>query len=116
MMLACVYGVALFCCVGFARPMNVTGSQLLVTADTDTLLAGGENPQGSNTLTNPGRLTVSVAVDGVADRIACTALTLRNVTNTALGGCDLAAHVGKMATLHIGVDGSALLYMVGFGK
>ena len=43
------------------------------------------------------------------------ALTGRNVTDTALEGCDLTALVGTEATLSVMIDGSALLYMIGFG-
>ena len=100
--------------VGQTRPLTITGPTLMVTADTDTLLAGGENAQGSNTLTNPGKLAITVQVAGGAP-IVCTALEGKNVTNTPLQGCDLTPHVGKQATLRILVDGSALLYMVGFG-
>ena len=96
--------------------MTITGPSLLVTADTDTLAGGGENPQGSPTLDNGGKLVISVAVAGEAKPLACTALTGKNVTNTALEGCELGTHVGKQATVHIMVDGSALLYMLGFGK
>ena len=48
--------------------------------------------------------------------LECTALTGKNVTNVALEGCDLQPHVGQQAILHIEIDGSALLYMVGFGQ
>ena len=98
---------------GRTKPVTVTGSQLLVTADTDTLLAGGENPQGSRTLTNVGALKISVHVDGV-DEIPCDRMVGENVTNTALKGCDLHGVIGKQATLTIEIDGSALLYMIGF--
>ena len=96
--------------------MTIMGAKLLITADTDTLYGGGENPQGSNTLDNRGRLHIMVAVAGVAKPLDCKELTQVNVTEVALEGCDLAAHVGKEATLQIVIDGSALLYMIGFGN
>ena len=170
---------------GQTKPLSITGGKLLVTADTDTLRAGGEN---TNFLKNVGKLTVSVEVAGVSGLLPCTSLVGQNVTNAALEGCDplgsrirsillefipvrgggavgllafekrsllkytkieqklgsfyvvsqlqrgvcflrrggllnlspnpgdLTAHVGKQATLHIRVDGSALLYMLGFGS
>jgi hypothetical protein len=101
---------------GQTRSLTITGAELLVTADTDTLFGGGENADGSKTLTNVGKLTVSVQVAGVGTALHCTALTGKNVTNAALGGCDLSAYVGKEAVLRISMDGSALLYMVGFGN
>jgi hypothetical protein len=99
---------------GVTKPLKVTGRKLLVTADTDTLYGGGENPDGSNMLDNVGKLTVMVEVAGGAKPLPCAALTGRNVTNAALSGCDLQAYVGKQVTLHIAIDGSALLYMLGF--
>ena len=49
--------------------------------------------------------------------VTCSALVGKNVTNAPLEGCDnLSAFVGKEAVLHIAVDGSALLYMIGFGS
>lgn len=96
--------------------MTITGASLLITADTDTLYGGGENPQGSNTLDNRGRLHITVTVTGVAKPLDCKELMQVNVTEVAMEGCDLTAHVGKEATLQIVVDGAALLYMIGFGK
>jgi hypothetical protein len=78
--------------------------------------AGGENPQGSNTLDNIGKLSISVLVTGAAKPVVCTPLQKANVTNTGLGGCDLSSLVGKEAVLLINIDGSALLYMVGFSS
>lgn len=101
---------------GQTVPLTITGGALLVTADTATLYGGGENPQGSPTLDNVGKLSMSVAVADEAKHVVCTALVGKNVTNTAMAGCDLTAHVGKKATVHIGIDGSALLYMLGFGN
>ena len=101
---------------GQTKPLLISAPKLLVTADTATLLAGGENPKGSNTLTNVGRLTISVDIAGQNGTLHCTSLTGQNVTNYALPGCDLREHVGKQATLHVAVDGSALLYMVGFSS
>ena len=75
---------------------------------------GGENVQGSRTLTNVGKLTVSVEIAGSGARLNCQSLVGQNVTNYALQGCALDSHVGKVATIHIAVDGSALMYMVGF--
>jgi hypothetical protein len=80
---------------------------------------GGENVQGSKTLANVGKLTVSVEVAAGSSTAArlllhCQSLVGRNVTNYALAGCALGDHVGQTATLHVAVDGSALLYMVGF--
>ena len=99
---------------GETIPLTITGGMLLVSADTDTLYGGGENPQGSSTLDITGKLSVSVHVVGEAEPLDCTALEKANVTNAAMDGCDLSAHVGKNATLQITIDGSALLYMVGF--
>ena len=94
--------------------MAITGATLLVTADTDTILGGGENPQGSPTLDNVGRLTISVEILGGSGLVTCSALVGENVTRKAMGACDFTEHVGKEGLIHIGVDGSALLYMIGF--
>jgi len=101
---------------GRTKALTVTGSQLLVTADTDTLLAGGENPEGSKTLCNVGKLSISVHLEGVSESepLVCSPLVGLNVTNTAMKGCDLTSVVGKQAILEISIDGSALLYMIGF--
>ena len=47
---------------GQTKLLAVTGPQVVVTADTETLYGGGENPGGSPTLDNIGKLTVSVHV------------------------------------------------------
>ena len=70
---------------GQTKPLSITGGKLLVTADTDTLRAGGEN---TNFLKNVGKLTVSVEVAGVSALLPCTSLVGQNVTNAALEGCD----------------------------
>ena len=103
---------------GRTQAMVVTGSQLLVTADTDTLVAGGENPEGSRTLCNVGKLGISVHLEGAAngEPMVCSPLVAANVTNAAMEGCDLSAFVGKKVSLEISIDGSALLYMVGFSQ
>jgi hypothetical protein len=97
---------------GKTKMLNISGPQLVVTADTATLLGGGENPQGSNTLDNVGTLSITVEVGD--KMLTCQPLSKKNVTNAALDDCDLSSYVGDQATLHIGIDGSALLYMVGF--
>ena len=99
---------------GETIPLTITGAVVLVTADTDTLFGGGENPKGSSTLDIVGKLTMSVHVVGEAKALSCTPLEKMNVTNAAMKGCDLSAHVGKEATFQIAVDGSAMLYMLGF--
>lgn len=101
---------------GETQPLAILGATLLVTADTDTMYGGGENPQGSSTLTNVGKLAISVQVIGEVDPIPCGTLTGKNVTNAALLGCDLTAHIGKQAIFNIAIDGCALLYMFGFEK
>lgn len=47
---------------GQTKLLAVTGPHVVVTADTETLYGGGENPGGSPTLDNIGKLTVSVHV------------------------------------------------------
>lgn len=47
---------------GQLKPLNVTGHTVVVTADTDTLYGGGENPDGSPTLDNVGKLLVAIEV------------------------------------------------------
>eukprot|EP01052_Picozoa_sp_SAG31_P022326 SAG31_NODE_1772_length_7306_cov_3.341335_5_plen_101_part_00 len=97
---------------GSTVPLPITGAKLLVTADTDTLLGGGENPKGSPTLDNVGKLAINVEVAAV--RISCKALTGANVTEQALEDCDFTKYVGQNATVNIMIDGAALLYMLGF--
>lgn len=122
--------------------LTITGTQLLVTADTDTLLGGGENTQGSSTLDIVGKLSLSVRIVGLAnddngdnddtvanptgDRngnagrggsvVVCSALEKANVTNAAMNGCDLSPYLGQNATVQITLDGAAMLYMLGFGN
>ena len=86
---------------GKTKSLNITGPLLLVTADTDTLYGGGENPEGSKTLDNVGKLTVSVLVEGISNPLNCKSLVGKNVTDTALEGCSLTEHIGKRAKIQI---------------
>ena len=48
---------------GQTRPLTITGPAVLVTADTATIPGGGENVDGSKTLANVGKLSVTVQVE-----------------------------------------------------
>eukprot|EP01043_Picozoa_sp_COSAG02_P019636 COSAG02_NODE_953_length_15689_cov_112.180564_7_plen_167_part_00 len=47
---------------GQTKLLTVTDQTVVVTADTETLYGGGENPGGSPTLDNVGKLTVAVQI------------------------------------------------------
>lgn len=80
-------------------PLNVTAPQLLLTADT----APG------------GTVTINVVSDQSQVALACDPLHGENVTDQALGGCDLTHLVGHSATLVLELQGSATVYTFGFG-
>ena len=99
---------------GQTKPLSITGGKLLVTADTDTLRAGGEN---TNFLKNVGKLTVSVEVAGVSGLLPCTSLVGQNVTNAALEGCDpLGSRIRSILLEFIPVRGGGAVGLLAFEK
>ena len=87
--------------VGRTIAVNVTGAQLVVTAD--TAIAGAS-------------LTVSVIFGGRST--ACAPLQGANVTDHPLTGCALGplGAVGKAVALELRLGGDAILYTFGFQR
>ena len=88
--------------VGRTVPLLVTGSQLILSADTAGSAAGS--------------VSVQVFSSSVAGGIlVCDAIVDENVTDAALGVCDqLESLVGESVVVEFNVTGAAAIYTIGF--
>ena len=88
--------------VGRTVPLLVTGSQLILSADTAGSAAGS--------------VSVQVFSSSVAGGIlVCDPIVDENVTDAALGVCDqLESLVGESVVVEFNVTGAAAIYTVGF--
>jgi len=70
---------------------------------------------GQGYVQDAGRIILS-ATDASSKTTTKCNITGKNVTESAVAGCDLAALVGKRAVFYLDITGGAMLYTIGFGS